>query len=406
MTLYPFNNVSSLSQISTDLTGYEQQVIRPGEILKVLLVDPEPQFAHLSQVNLERSGNISIRIAATGQEALNRTQGESFDAVVSDYDMPDMNGIDLHRALQQNEIKIPFILFTVPGDGKALLEAIREHADIYLNRDAPPDKVYVDLSQKIRQAVELYRIRNRLELYSKHLEELVEQRTRELREVQRFAVIGELATMVGHDMRNPLQVITNMHYLLGRKVSSMPIEEAEILKKHGIPDLFARIGNETQYLNKIVSDLQDYAREVNLKTVRVDPGKFLDDLLGSIPLPDQVKVVKRFEPGIEIPVDPVLLRRVMENLIINAIQAMEHGGVLTLITKEVNGLISMTVSDTGTGIAEAAQSRIFEPLFTTKSKGTGFGLPVSKRLVEAHGGSIVLKQTSPTGSSFEVTLPG
>lgn len=405
MTPSPINNNSSPSLILPNPGEYEQPVVDPGEILKVLLVDPEPRLARLSQMNLERSGNISILIAATGHEALIHVQRESFDAVVSDYDMPDMNGIDLHRALQQGGFKIPFILFTVPGDGRALLEAINEHADFYLNRDAPPDKVYIDLSQKIRQAVELYRTRNRLELYSKHLEELVEQRTRELREVQRFAVIGELATMIGHDMRNPLQVITNMHYLLSRKVSSMPPEEALILRKHGIPDLFARIGSETQYLNKIVSDLQDYAREVNLQTVRVDPGEFLNDLLGSIPLPDQVTVIKRFEPGIEISVDPVLLRRVMENLIINAIQAMERGGVLTLTTGEVHGLISMTVSDTGTGITEDAQSRIFEPLFTTKSKGTGFGLPVSKRLVEAHGGNIVLKETSPEGSTFEVTLP-
>jgi signal transduction histidine kinase len=405
MTPTPFYYTPSYSQHSTDQPGYEQPVVRPGEILKVLLIDPEPQLARLSQNNIERSGSISVQIAATGKEALTLVQGESFDAVVSDYDMPDMNGIDLHRALQQNGIKIPFILFTVPGDGKAILDAIHEHSDFYFNPDTPPDKVYVDLSQKIRQAVELFRTRNRLELYSKHLEELVDQRTRELREVQRFAVIGEIATMVGHDMRNPLQVITNLHYLFGRKISSMPLEEADILKKHGIPDLFARIGYETQYLNKIVSDLQDYSREVNLKTVRVDPGKFLDDLLGSIPLPDQVTVVRRFIPGIEISVDPVLLRRVMENLIINAIQAMERGGILTLVTEEVNGLICLTVSDTGAGITEADQSRIFEPLFTTKSKGTGFGLPVSKRLVEAHGGSIVLKETSPAGSTFEVALP-
>ncbi|HWQ67015.1 MAG TPA: ATP-binding protein [Methanospirillum sp.] len=379
--------------------------VGPGEVLTVLLVDPDPDLGRFSQANLQLSGLIKVYPVTTGQEALELTKERGFDAIVSDYDMPDMNGIDLHRALQQSGVKIPFILFTVPGDGRAILEAIREHADFYMNRDAAPDKVYVDLSQKIRQSVELFRTRNRLELYSKHLEELVEQRTRELREIQRFAVIGELATMIGHDMRNPLQVITNLNYLLGRKVSSMPAEESAILKKHGIQDLFSRIGTEAQYLNKIVSDLQDYAREVNPKLVRVDPGQFLDELLTSIPLPDTVQVVKQFERGIEVPIDPTLLRRVMENLIINAIQAMEQGGTLTLATGKSHGLIFMTVSDTGTGIAPAVQSRIFEPLFTTKSKGTGFGLPVSKRLVEAHGGTIAMKSSSPAGTTFEVILP-
>lgn len=405
MSIRLFVNNPPDGPLNTAIAGYEPPVVGPDEILKVLLVDPEPLLARMSQASLEKSSTLSVQIAATGKEALIQVKDQRYDAVVSDYDMPDMNGIDLHRALQQEGIKVPFILFTTPDDGKAILEAIEAHADFYLNQDEPPDKVYVDLSQKIRQAVELYRTRNRLELYSKHLEELVEQRTRELREVQRFAVIGELATMIGHDMRNPLQVITNLLYLLGRKVSSMPNQDAEILRKHGIPDIFTRIGSETQYLNKIVSDLQDYAREVNLKTIRVDPGAFLDELLGSIQIPELVQVVKHFQPGIEIAVDPVLLRRVMENLIINAIQAMDKGGTLTLTTREVYDLISITVSDTGTGIAEEAISRIFEPLFTTKSKGTGFGLAVSRRLVEAHGGSIVLKETSPAGSTFEVTLP-
>jgi signal transduction histidine kinase len=405
MSLSPLKNDSPLCKLSRDQETTEPLVIGPGEDLRVLLVDPEPHFAKLSQINLERSSCISVQVAATGNEALTMALNSSFDAVVSDYDMPDMNGIELHHALQQKGINIPFILFTVPDDGKSILEAVRDNTDFFLNQDAPPDKVYVDLYQKIHQAVELYRTRNRLELYSKHLEELVEQRTRELREVQRFAVIGELATMIGHDMRNPLQVISNMHYLLERKVSSMSVEDADMLQRHGILDLFARIGTETQYLNKIVSDLQDYAREVNLKTVRVDPGRFLDDLLGSILLPDQVTVVRRFEKGIKLTVDPVLLRRVMENLIINAVQAMEHGGILTLTTGKFHDIISITVSDTGTGIAQAVQSRIFEPLFTTKSKGTGFGLPVSKRLVEAQGGCIVLKETSSAGSTFEVTFP-
>jgi signal transduction histidine kinase len=405
MALSPLNSDSPRQDHLPYLTGQEQFVVGPGEVLQVLLVDPQPQLARLSKVSLERSGRISIQIAATGHEALTLLKSGSFDAIVSDYDMPDMNGIDLHRALQKNGIKIPFILFTVPIDSKPILDAIDEHADFYLNRDAPPEKVYIDLSQKIWQAVELYRTRNRLELYSKHLEDLVEQRTRELREIQRFAVIGELATMIGHDMRNPLQVITNMHYILGRKVSSMPAEDSAILKKHGIPEIFSRIGSETQYLNKIVSDLQDYAREVNLKLVSIDPGAFLTDLLGSITLPEHVQVITEFQSGIQVPVDPVLLRRVMENLLINAIQAMDQGGMLTLKTVKEHDIITISVSDTGTGIVQAAQARIFEPLFTTKSKGTGFGLPVSKRLIEAHGGNIVLKETSPAGTIFEVTLP-
>lgn len=385
--------------------GDEIQVVSPGEKLKILLIDMDPLFARYSQINLVKSGSFLVSIVSTGKEALSLATTSPFDAVVSDYDMSDMNGMDLHRILRERAIKIPFILFTAPlkesGINGTLEDIIN---DILLSR-ASPDTVYLDLSQKIRQAVELFRTKNRLELYSKHLEELVEERTRQLKEIQRFAVIGELSTMIGHDMRNPLQVITNVNYLLTRKISLMNPEEAVVLQKHGIPDLFTRINSETQYLNKIVSDLQNYAREVNLDIEMIDPGRFLDDLLGSITLPDSVIIQKKYQDDIVVPADPVLFRRIMENLIINGIQAMDQGGILTLTTVKEHDLIRLTVSDTGTGIPPEAQERIFEPLFTTKSKGTGFGLPVCKRLVEAHGGMISLKATSLEGTSFEVILP-
>ncbi len=391
MATNPFNH-NSLSPTTLPSDFGDQLVVGPAEILKILLINADPDLAQVSKINLERISRLSVTITGTGDEALRLSRETGFDAVVSDYDMPDMNGIDLHRALQQAGIKIPFILFTVPDSENS-------------NIDATPGEIYLDLSQKIRQAVELYRTRNRLELYSKHLEELVEERTRQLREAQRFAVIGELSTMIGHDMRNPLQVITNMNYLLNRKITKMEPDEAAILHKHGIPDLFSRIGTETQYLNKIVSDLQNYAREVNLTLTSTDPGLFLDELLGSITLPRDITVQKEYQAGLRVSVDITLFRRVMENLIINAIQAMERGGTLTLKTSESSDLISITITDTGVGIPASAKDRIFEPLFTTKSKGTGLGLPVCKRLVEAHGGTISVKETSPAGTTFEVLLP-
>lgn len=379
----------------------EQLVVRPGEVLNILFINQELWLARVSQENLELTGTISVTVAVTGHEALSLLGNQQFDAVVSDYDMPDMNGIDLHRSIQDKGIKIPFLFFSAPDEVK-IKHYHDHHSQETLKR---PDSIFLDLSQKIIQAVELHRTRNRLELYSRHLEELVEERTRQLREAQRFAVIGELSTMIGHDMRNPLQVITNTNYLLSRKVKQMEPAELSILEKYSIPDLFSRIGVEAQYLNKIVSDLQSYAREINPRKTQVDPGEFLLELLKSISLPDKVHIQTSFQEGLTVLVDDTLFRRVLENLIINAIQAMESGGTLTLRTRYTNDFISILVSDTGSGIPAQAQDRIFEPLFTTKSKGTGFGLAVCKRLVEAHGGTISLKETSAAGTTFEVLLP-
>jgi signal transduction histidine kinase len=95
----------------------------------------------------------------------------------------------------------------------------------------------------------------------------------------------------------------------------------------------------------------------------------------------------------------------MENVIINALQAMEKGGTLTLKSKKDKEGFSIMVSDTGGGIPPESVPKIFDPLYTTKPKGTGLGLSVTKRLIEAHGGTITLVETSPAGTTFKVSLP-
>ncbi len=334
---------------------------------------------------------MQVTTAASGRKALECVETGRYDAICSDYDLPDMDGITLHRQLQQQSILTPFIFYSSPSREEFSLPA--------------GERVLSDFSQKIREAVELYRTRNRLELYSRHLEELVEERTRQLKEAQRFAVLGELSTMIGHDMRNPLQVITNLNYLLKRKVAMMTQDEAEILNRYGIPELFSRLNAETQYLNKIVSDLQDYAREVSPKRERIIFEPFIREIIGSVPGSDDVQVSFRIPPDLEGSGDPFLLKRVLVNLITNAFQAMESGGLLTIEGEETGEGIKLRVRDTGTGIPAEIQGRIFEPLFTTKSKGTGLGLPVSKRLVEVMGGSLSLIRSDSDGTIIEITIP-
>ena len=376
-----------------------------GEKYQVLFAISSAPVGQLSKVYLERPGLLQISICSTGKESLNLAQKNSYDVFLSDYDLDDMDAINFHINLQNHGLNKPFLLFSITDRDREILNEFAQNPASNHAIEHDISIIFNEQAQKIAQSVELFRTRNRLELYTKHLEELVEERTRQLQIAQRFAVIGELATMIGHDMRNPLQVINNLQYLLDMKISKMTPDESSVLQKYGIPDIFRRIESEVRYLNKIVSDLQDYARDVNLEKSILCPDKFLEGLLEQISPLDTIIIEKKLESDIFIYVDPFLLTRVMNNLITNAIQAMEKGGVLTLNMYKVKDNLTITVSDTGVGILPEVQLKIFDPLYTTKAKGAGLGLSVSKRLIEALGGSIALTETSSKGSTFEVTLP-
>lgn len=379
--------------------------ITSGEKFQVLFVISSKSLGQVSKTYLERPGLLNVTVCPSGNLAQDLVRNTPYDVILSDYDLDDMDAITLHLKLQQFDQKKPFLLFNITDRDREILETFAENPVPNSPAEHDVSIIFNEQSQKIAQSVELFRTRNRLELYTRHLEELVEERTRQLQVAQRFAVIGELATMIGHDMRNPLQVITNMQYLLDMRMQKMTKDESDILHRYGIPDIFDRIETEIQYLNKIISDLQDYAREVNPEKSRINLKMFFEDLIQKISPPPSILIQKEIELDAAISLDPQLLTRVMENLINNAIQAMEHGGTLTLTSHILKDNLIITIRDTGTGISPESQPRIFDPLYTTKPKGTGLGLSVTRRLIEAHGGKISLIETSPGGTTFEVTLP-
>lgn len=379
--------------------------ITSGEKFQVLFVISSKSLGQVSKTYLERPGLLNVTVCPSGNLAQDLVRNTPYDVILSDYDLDDMDAITLHLKLQQFDQKKPFLLFNITDRDREILETFAENPVPNSPAEHDVSIIFNEQSQKIAQSVELFRTRNRLELYTRHLEELVEERTRQLQVAQRFAVIGELATMIGHDMRNPLQVITNMQYLLDMRMQKMTKDESDILHRYGIPDIFDRIETEIQYLNKIISDLQDYAREVNPEKSRINLKTFFEDLIQKISPPPSILIQKEIESDAAISLDPHLLTRVMENLINNAIQAMEHGGTLTLTSHISKDNLIITIRDTGTGISPESQPRIFDPLYTTKPKGTGLGLSVTRRLIEAHGGKISLIETSPGGTTFEVTLP-
>jgi PAS domain S-box-containing protein len=218
---------------------------------------------------------------------------------------------------------------------------------------------------------------------------------------QRLAAIGETAMMVGHDLRNPLQAMTSTIYVLKKLATSDKVKD----RKEGV-GLLGTLDDAIQYMDKIVSDLQDYARPVGADLVETSLPDLIRDSVSNVPVPANVEVTVDTQSGLsDAKLDPNLFRRVLTNLILNALQAMPRGGKLTITGSSVDESLAVTVQDTGVGIAQENLGKVFTPFFTTKAKGQGLGLAVCKRLTEAQGGTITVTSKVGKGSTFTVTVP-
>jgi PAS domain S-box-containing protein len=242
----------------------------------------------------------------------------------------------------------------------------------------------------------------KLEEYQKNLEKLVEERTKQLKDSERLAAIGATAGMVGHDIRNPLQAITGDVYLAKTELVSTSESEE---KKNALESLL-EIEKNIDYINKIVADLQDFARPLKPYSEEIDLKKLISSLLEKISLPENVKVTVKIDAEATIVVgDCAYLNRIMNNLIVNAVQAMPNGGKLRIEASKDGKNVVLDVVDTGVGVPEEVKNKLFTPMFTTKSKGQGFGLSVVKRMTEALGGTVTFESQEGKGTTFTVRLP-
>jgi PAS domain S-box-containing protein len=241
-----------------------------------------------------------------------------------------------------------------------------------------------------------------LKTYSEHLEVLVEERTKKLKDSERLATIGTVAGMVGHDIRNPLQAITGDVYLAKADLASIPDKE----EKKSIEESLTEIEKNTQYINKIVADLQDFAKPPMPKIEETDLEQIMRSALATIEIPENITAAHSIEKTFpKIKADPTYLQRILINLSNNAIQAMPKGGKLTISATNNDGKATIIVQDTGEGIPESVKSKIFTPLMTTKAKGQGFGLAAVKRLTDAMSGTVTFESELGKGTKFMVTLP-
>ncbi len=255
----------------------------------------------------------------------------------------------------------------------------------------------------VRDVTRRKQLEDELKRYSEHLEHLVDERTKKLKDAERLAAIGETAAMVGHDIRNPLQTVEGAIYLAKEEIRALPSRTREV---NNIEEMLNAIHEETTYVNKIVSDLQDYARPLAPELEEIDTKQLINSALTTTQIPSTIEVsVTVDQDCCTLIVDPTMMKRILSNLITNALQAMPNGGKLTIASFRKQDQVHISVQDMGQGIPEENRAKIFEPLFSTKAKGQGFGLAVVKRLVEAHHGTITFSTEVGKGTTFTFAIP-
>ena len=262
-------------------------------------------------------------------------------------------------------------------------------------------EVIQDMTDRMRYEEELKKHRD-------HLEEMVETRTKELRDAQdelirkeRLVALGQLTATVAHEIRNPLGTVQTSVFSIGdaiKRKEMKRVNRALILAERNI-----------RRCDEIITELLDFTRKKVLKKASMDIDAWLENLMDEHKLPEGIEYKPEINSGIQISFDPEYLRRAVINVITNAVQAMEEEESpekeLMVKTAVVENRLEIKIIDNGSGIPDDIGDKIFDLLFSTKNFGIGLGLTIVQDIMEQHGGGIEVESEEDKGTSVVLWLP-
>ncbi len=252
--------------------------------------------------------------------------------------------------------------------------------------------VFMGLEAIARDITKRVKAEEHLKDHTKELARLVEERTQELLSAERMVAAGQVAAMVGHDLRGPLQSIKNAVFMLKAN--------------HDEPEMLGIIDEAVNRAVQMLEELRNKTRKFPITMVLSPVEPVITSAVNEAAIPDNftVEVDTPADLGLTL-LDPSKMRRVMDNLIQNAVEAMPQGGKLHVKAGRTEEEIRVSVSDTGEGIPPEKMKNLFRTFYTTKSSGLGLGLNFCKQTVEAHGGSISVESVVGKGTTFTIILP-
>lgn len=364
--------------------------------IQILHLEDDVVDSALISKTLEANGiACSLRRVDTKEEFCEQLEQGGFDVILADYTLPNFDGFSALELATASRPEVPFIFVSGTLDEEVAIEAMKVGATDYVFK-TKLSRIVPSLRRALREADEKVR-RAKAEAALRAAES-------ELAHIARITTMGELVGSIAHEIRQPLAAaVMSAHACMRWLLQSMPeIAEARAAA--------ALVIAETQRAAEIVDRVRTlYARGVPRRET-VDIGGIIREIVAL--LEDQasrhaVRIETRLgAPDVRTTGDRIQLLQVMLNLMLNAIDAMsDTGGELTVSSAADDAHMTISVSDTGGGIPADQLERIFHPFVTTKPHGTGMGLSVSRRIVEAHGGRLWASSCNGTGATFHFTLP-
>lgn len=266
------------------------------------------------------------------------------------------------------------------------------------------DNIEINNKELQKKNDEILKLLDTTKRFNEMLETEIEEATREIKEkhkalikTEKLATIGELATGVAHEIRNPLSGIAIALELMQDETENEEHKQTIL-----------EILNEIVRLERIVKGLFQLGHPKSLQLIECQPNDIVERALSLVNMQAKTKGViieKELECGNQFYVDHEQIEQVVLNLLINGIDATESFGTVKVETKNHNGAVEIAVIDTGCGFSDNEADKIIQPFYSTKERGTGLGLAISSRIVEAHKGKMHITSTEGSGSSFVIEIP-
>jgi len=390
--------------------------------IKILLIEDNLDHIEITKRILQRTGDdYQVDLATDSRSGLKKIFQGSYDVILCDYRLPDSTALEVLKEMNKKNKDTPFIVVTSLGNEKVAVDLMKEGAYDYIVKD----NVYQDtLDMVIKKVIDRYRIKEEKEKLEKQVREAYERlkETRDqLIQAEKLNVIGQLASSIAHEVRNPLGIILQGINYLENRLSA---------KEGDIFEILVTLKDSIKRADKIINSLLDFSRAASLDLKTEDINSILGVSLTLVKARcefeniDIIMETKKDLPGILA--DKNKLEQVFINLLLNAIQAMPDRGKIIIrsydkqLEEVENGVgtrvqdnfqvgeraVIVEIEDEGVGISEENLKKIFEPFFTTKSLGVGFGLglSVTRNIIDMHKGLIDVESQAGKGTKVVITL--